>query len=148
MATSGAAGNPLTLIDQAHRWAADRHHGAPDGDHGSYCTSGYIEVYRGACLRLTHRPEEAIAVLEAAVPAIPRRHRRDHASALLIKAAAHHDGAQIEAAATTAHSALPIARRAGARRLLHGLDDLDASLEPYRHLAEVSAYLDELAGIA
>jgi hypothetical protein len=148
LAASGAVGESLTLIDQAHHWAADRHHGKPDGDHGSYCTSGYIEVYRGACLRLANRPEEAIAVLEAAVPAIPRSHRQDYASALLTKAAAHYDAAQPEAAATTAHSALSIARRAGARRLLHGLSDLGASLEPYRHLVEVSAYLEDLTGTA
>ncbi|MEV4709602.1 hypothetical protein [Actinoplanes sp. NPDC049316] len=148
LAANGAADEALTLIDQAHHWAADRHHGPPDGEHGSYCTSGYIEVYRGACLRLAHRPAEAIAVLEAAVPAIPRLHRQDYASALLTKAAAHQDAAEPEAAAATAHSALPIARRAGARRLLQGLNDLGASLEPYRNLAEVSAYLEDLTGTA
>ncbi|MFI6079081.1 hypothetical protein ACIA5C_47005 [Actinoplanes sp. NPDC051343] len=148
LAAGGAVDEALTLIDEAHRWAADRHHGPPDGDHGSYCTSGYIEVYRGACLRLARRPTEAIAVLEAAVPAIPRLHRQDYASALLTKAAAHHDADEPEAAATTAHSALPIARRAGARRLLQGLNDLGASLEPHRNLAEVSAYLEDLAGTA
>lgn len=148
LAASGAVDAALRLIDQAHHWAADRHHGKPDGDHGSYCTGGYIEVYRGTCLRLAGRPQEAIVVLEAAVPAIPRLHRQDHASALLTKAAAHHDAAQPEAAATTAHSALPIARRAGARRLLQSLDHLGTNLEPYRHLAEVSAYLEDLTGTA
>ena len=148
LAANGAADEALMLIDQAHSWAADRQHGKPDGDHGSYCTSGYIEVYRGTCLRLAHRPKEAIAVLEAAVPKIPRLHRQDYASALLTKAAAHHDAAQPEAAAITAHSALSIARRAGARRLLQGLHDLGASLEPYRRLAEVSAYLEDLTGTA
>lgn len=146
LATTGEAHDALTLIDEAHRWAADRHHGKPDGDHGSYCTSGYIEVYRGACLRLARRPLEAIAALDAALPEIPRLHRQDYASALLTKATAHLDAAEPEAAASTAHSALPVARRAGARRLLHGLDDLGASLEPYRNLAEVSAYLQDLAG--
>ncbi|XVU28144.1 hypothetical protein ACQPZJ_14200 [Actinoplanes sp. CA-054009] len=146
LATSGKADDALTLVEEAHRWAADRNRGKPDGDHGSYCTSGYIEVYRGACLRLAGRPQEAITVLDAALPEVPRLHRQDYASALLIKAAAFRDAGQPEAAASTAHHALPIARRAGARRLLHGLADLGADLRPHRNLAEVSAYLDDLAG--
>jgi hypothetical protein len=135
----------LRPAELAHIWAADRQNGKPEGDHGSYCTSGYIEVYRSVCLRLAHQPKKAIAVLDVALPTIPRRHRQDYASALLHKAAAHNDARQPEITASTAHAALPIARRAGSRRLLNSLADIGSSLEPCRDLAEVAAFLDDLA---
>ena len=104
LAAHGSPGDAMKLLDEAHRWAADRQHGKPDGDHGSYCTTGYIEVYRGACLRLANRPHEAVGVIDAALPTIPRIHRQDYASALLHKATAHAAAQQPEAAAATAHN--------------------------------------------
>lgn len=145
LAACGSHTEALALIGEAHRWAADRHRGKPEGDHGSYCTSGYIEVYHGTCLRLANRPREALTVLDAALPSIPRLHRQDYASALLAKAAAHHAALEPEAAASVAHAALPIARRAGSLLLLHRLDQFGIGLEPYRNLVEVAAYLDDLA---
>ncbi|MER7457309.1 hypothetical protein [Micromonospora sp. NPDC126480] len=144
LAATGEHHTAMRLLDDAHRWAADRHPGKPEGEHGSYCTSGYIEVHRGACLRLAQRPEEAISVLDEALPTIPRRHRQDFASALLNKAIAHAAASQPDRAAATAHHALPIARRAGSRRILHQLAHLGATVSRHQQLPEVRAFLDDL----
>lgn len=144
LAATGEHHTAMRLLDDAHRWAADRHPGKPEGEHGSYCTSGYIEVHRGACLRLAKRPQEAIGVLDEALPTIPRRHRQDFASALLNKAIAHAAASQPDQAAATAHHALPIARRAGSRRILHQLAQLGTAVSEHHQLPEVRAFLDDL----
>lgn len=144
MAASGEHRAAMLLLDDAHRWAADRSSGKPAGEHGSYCTGGYIEVHRGACLRLAKRPGEAITVLAEALPTIPSQHRQDFASALLNKAAAHMAANQPEVAAATARHALGIARRAGSRRILHQLAQLGAAVRGYQQLPEVRAFLDDL----
>jgi tetratricopeptide (TPR) repeat protein len=145
LATAGEHREAMQLLDDAHHWAADRRPGKPEGDHGSYCTSGYIEVHRGTCLRLSQRPSEAITVLTEALPSIPPLHRQDFASALVSKAAAHVAAQQPELAAATAHTALPIARRAGSRRLLHQLAQVGAAVDAHRELADVRAFLNDLA---
>ncbi|OKI46058.1 hypothetical protein [Micromonospora sp. CB01531] len=144
LAADGEHRQPMHLLDDAHRWAADRHPGKPEGEHGSYCTSGYIEVYRGTCLQLAQRPNEAITVLEEALPSIPRLHRQDFTSALVSKAAAHLAASQPDLAATTARAALPIARRAGSRRILQQLAQVGAAVGGHRQLADVRAFLDDL----
>ncbi|MEV4628269.1 hypothetical protein AB0J90_18540 [Micromonospora sp. NPDC049523] len=145
LAATGGHREAMRLLDGAHRWAADRSPGKPEGEHGSFCTSGYIEVHRGTCLRLAQRPGEAIAVLAEALPSIPRLHRQDFTSALLSKAAAHLAAHQPDQAAATAHTALPIARRAGSRRILHQLTQVGAAVSEHRQLADVRAFLDALA---
>ncbi|RKR88396.1 hypothetical protein BDK92_2717 [Micromonospora pisi] len=148
LATVGEHREAMQLLDDAHRWAADRGPGKPEGEHGSYCTSGYIEVHRGTCLRLGQRPEEAIAVLDAALPSIPSLHRQDFTSALLTKAAAHVAADQPDQAAATARIALPVARRAGSRRILHQLALIGSAVDEHRHLADVRAFLDDLVETA
>lgn len=148
LAASGSDREAMNLLDDAHRWAADRRPGKPEGEHGSYCTSGYIEVHRGTCLRLSRRPNEAIAVLTEALPSIPPLHRQDFALALASKAAAHVAAGQPELAATTAHTALPIARRAGSRRVLHQLAQVGTAVGAHGDLAGVRAFLDDLAEVA
>ncbi|ROO63061.1 hypothetical protein EDC02_5073 [Micromonospora sp. Llam0] len=145
LAATGEHRVAMLLLDDAHRWAADRHSGQPEGEHGSYCTSGYIEVHRGICLRLAQQPEEAVQVLDKALPVIPSRHRQDFASALFNKAAAHAAASQPDLAAATAHQALPIARRAGSRRILHQLTQLGSTVSRHQHLPDVRAFLDDLA---
>ncbi|MFI0797047.1 hypothetical protein ACH4OY_30850 [Micromonospora rubida] len=144
LAAEGEHREAMRLLDEAHRWAADRHAGKPEGEHASYCTSGYIEAHRGACLQLAQRPHEALTVLDQALPAIPPLHRQDFASALLSKAAAHASANQPDLAATTAHAALPIARQAGARRILQQLAQLGAAVGEHRQLPDVRAFLDDL----
>ncbi|GAA3742205.1 hypothetical protein GCM10022225_27260 [Plantactinospora mayteni] len=144
LAANGRHREALRLLDEAHRWAADRHPGKPEGEHGSYCTSGYIEVHRGACLQLAQRPHEAITVLDDALPMIPPLHRQDFASALLNKATAHAAASQPDLAAATAHTALPIARRAGSRRLVQQLAQLGTAVSGHRHLPDVRAFLEDL----
>ncbi|MEU8370061.1 hypothetical protein [Micromonospora tulbaghiae] len=147
LAATGEYQSAMRLLDAAHGWAADRYPGKPEGEHGSYCTSGYIEVHRGACLRLAQRPQEAIEVIDQALPAIPRRHRQDFASALLIKATAHAAARQPDQAAAAAHHALPIAHRAGSRRILHQLAQLGATVSEHQQLPEVHAFLHDLQEI-
>ncbi|KAB1935307.1 hypothetical protein F8271_22005 [Micromonospora sp. ALFpr18c] len=144
LAAVGDNREAMQLLDDAHRWAADRGPGKPEGEHGSYCTSGYIEVHRRTCLRLGQRPDEAIAVLDAALPSIPSLHRQDFTSALLSKAAAHVAADQPDQAAATARIALPVARRAGSRRILHELAQIGSAVDEHRHLADVRAFLDDL----
>ncbi|MFI6163930.1 hypothetical protein ACIA59_28765 [Micromonospora haikouensis] len=144
LAAKGGHREAMRLLDDAHRWAADRSPGKPEGEHASYCTSGYIEVHRGACLRLARRPEEAIAVLDEAIPTIPARHRQDFATALLNKAAAHAAARQPDVAAATAHHALRIARRARSRRVLHQLAQLGAAMTGHQQLPEVHAFLNDI----
>ena len=101
-------------------------------------------MHRGTCLRLAQRPQEAIGVIDEALPTIPRRHRQDFASALLNKAMAHAAANQPGQAAATAHHALPIARRAGSRRILHQLAHLGTAVNVHQQLPEVRAFLDDL----
>ncbi|MGC4885711.1 hypothetical protein [Micromonospora sp. DT227] len=147
LAVTGEHQSAMRLLDAAQHWAADRYPGKPEGEHGSYCTSGYIELHRGVCLRLAQRPQEAIEVIDQALPAIPRRHRQDFASALLIKAMAHAAARQPDQAAAAAHHALPIARRAGSRRVLHQLAQLGATVSRHQQLPEVHAFLHDLQEI-
>ncbi|MEU7171543.1 MULTISPECIES: hypothetical protein [Micromonospora] len=144
LAATGEHRAAMRLLDAAHRWAADRYPGKPEGEHGSYCTSGYIEVHRGACLRLAQRPQEAISAIDEALPAIPRGHRQDFASALLNKAMAQAAASQPGQAAATAHHALPIVRRAGSRRLLQQLAHLGAAVDGHQQLPEVRDFLHDL----
>ncbi|RFS44235.1 hypothetical protein D0Q02_23445 [Micromonospora craniellae] len=145
LATTGRHRAAMRLLDDTHRFAADRSPGHADGEHGTYCTSGYIEVHRGTCLRLAHRQDEAITVLEQALPTIPPRHGQDFTSALVSKAAAHAAAHQPDQAATTAHQALPpIARQAGSRRILRQLAHLGTTIKGHQHLPEVRDYLDDL----
>ncbi|KOX06682.1 hypothetical protein ADK66_22145 [Micromonospora sp. NRRL B-16802] len=148
LATVGEHREAMQLLDNAHGWAADRTPAKPEGEHASYCTSGYIEVHRGTCLRIGRRPDEAIKVLDAALPSIPSLHRQDFTAALLTKAAAHVAADQPEQAAATAHIALPIARRAGTRRILHQLSQIGSAVDEHRHLADVRAFLDDLVETA
>lgn len=69
-------------------------------------------------------------------------------AALLTKAAAHVAADQPEQAAATAHIALPIARRAGSRRILHQLGQIGTAVDEHRHLADVRALLDDLVETA
>ena len=76
------------------------------------------------------------------------RHRQDFAAALLNKAAAHAAASQPDLAAASAHKALPIARRAGARRILRQLARLGTAVSGHRQLPEVRAFLDDLTETA
>jgi hypothetical protein len=58
------------------------------------------------------------------------------------------DAHQPELAAVTARTALPIARRAGSRRILHQLAHVGTAVEAHRELADVGGFLHDLAEIA
>ncbi|MEV7989517.1 hypothetical protein [Micromonospora sp. NPDC085948] len=148
LAVVGEHRRAMQLLEDAHEWAADNSPGRPEGEHASYCTRGYIEVHRGNCLRLGRRPAEAIAVLDAAIPSIPTLHRQDFTAALVAKAAAHLAADQPEQAAATAHTALPIARRAGSRRILQQLGQIGSAIGAHRHLSDVRTFLDDLVETA
>lgn len=79
-----------------------------------------------------------------ALPSLPEVHRRDRAAALSGLAVAYAiDGDPDQA--TTALSALPVARRAGSARVVRAIADVSAMLEAHRSLATVRALADELA---
>ncbi|MEV7987023.1 hypothetical protein [Micromonospora sp. NPDC085948] len=82
------------------------------------------------------------------LPSMPSLHRQDFTAALLTKAAAHVAADQAEQAAATAHIALPIARQAGSRRILHQLGQIGSAGDEHRHLADVRVFLDDLMDAA
>jgi tetratricopeptide (TPR) repeat protein len=133
------------LLDEAHRWAAEDREGDARGGHGSFCTASYIEIHRAGCLRLLHRPQQAVIHFNEALPALPSVYRRDRAAALAGKAAAHAAAGEPDIAAATAHAALPIARRAGSLRIVRQIAAVGATLTPHRRLEPVAALLAELA---
>ena len=135
----------MRLLDQAHPWAADDQRGDAGTGHGSFCTSGYIEVHRATCLRLIGRADQAVAVFDQAIPTIPRAYRRDTALALADKSAAQAAAGQPDAAATTALTALSVARRVGSQRIIVRLAAVSTRLRPHQRLESVARLIDELA---
>ena len=131
------------LLDEAHGWVAPDRTGDARAGHGSFCTAGYIEVHRAACLAL-RSPKRAITHYELALPMLPPVYRRDRAAALAGKAAVHAAAGQPEEAAATAREALPIAQRVSSQRILHRLAAVGSTLRPHRGLEAVAALLDEL----
>lgn len=132
------------LLDEARTWVTDDRHGDAQAGHGSFCTVGYIEVHRAACLTAMHAPARAITHYEQALPALPPVHRRDRAAALADKATAHVAVGQPEIAATTAREALAVARRVGSRRIVRKVAAVGATLRPHRRLEPVATLLHEL----
>jgi tetratricopeptide (TPR) repeat protein len=136
----------LTLLDDAHCWAADDLVGEARTGPGSFCTPpSYVELRRGDCLLRLGKPRAAITHYEAALPGLPAVYRRDRASGLVGKAAAHAGAGQPEHAATTAQLALPIARQTGSRRTISRISTLGRTLSRHRRLAAVTELLEDLA---
>ncbi|MEU8606423.1 hypothetical protein AB0C29_00215 [Actinoplanes sp. NPDC048791] len=131
------------LLDQAHRWVTDDRRGDARAGHGSFCTAGYVELHRAACLAM-RSPRKAIELYEFALPTVPAVYRRDRAAALASKAAAHADAGQPEEAACSAREALAIAQRVGSRRILQRLADVGVTLRRHRGLEPVAILLNEL----
>ncbi|MDT5027742.1 MAG: hypothetical protein QOE61_4168 [Micromonosporaceae bacterium] len=136
------------LLDEAHEWVADDRKGDARAGHGSFCTPGYIEVHRAACLALLRSPKRAIIHYEQALPTLPLVYRRDRAAALAGKAAAHAAASQPEQAAASAREALHIAQRSGSQRIVRRLAAVGTTLRPHRSLDTVAALLDELDEVA
>ncbi|WP_432832939.1 hypothetical protein [Dactylosporangium sp. CA-092794] len=136
------------LLDEAQSWAGDDRNGDARGGHGSFCTSGYIEAHRAQCLVLLRSPRRAIGHYEQALPALAPVYRRDRAAALAGKASAHAAADQPEEAAAAARLALPMARRAGSRRIVRRLAAVGTTLHPHRHLEAVAGLLHELNEVA
>jgi len=132
------------LLDEAHTWAASDTVGDAHEGHGSYCTPSYIELQRAGCWLTVGQPKRAIQLYGRALPGMPVVYQRDRATALSQLAVAYLADEQLEAAATTAHAALPIARSSGAGRILGEIKGVGAGLMPHRSLPAVAALLDDL----
>ncbi len=132
------------LLDHSHQWESHDRDGDARGGHGSFCTTGYIELQRALCLALVQDHQRAINQYEQALPALPPVYRRDRAAALAGKAAAHAAAGQPDQAAATAREALSIARRAGSQRIVQRISAVGATLRPYRRLEDVATLLHEL----
>jgi tetratricopeptide (TPR) repeat protein len=135
----------LVLLDDAHCLAADDLAGEARTGHGSFCTPSYVELRRGDCLLRLGKPRAAVTCYEAALPRLPAVYRRDRASGLVGKAAAHAGAGQPEHAATTAQLALPIARQTGSRRTISRINAVARTLSRHRQLPEVAELLEDLA---
>ncbi len=91
-----------------------------------------------------HQPKPAIRLYQEALPTLPAVYQRDRAAALSRLAAAYTADGQVENAASPAHTALPVARGAGSRRIVSEIRNVGAELEPHRPLSAVAALLDDL----
>jgi tetratricopeptide (TPR) repeat protein/transcriptional regulator with XRE-family HTH domain len=141
-------GDELTaqqLLDEAHTWAASDSAGDARGGHGSYCTASYIEIQRAGCWLAVGKPKLAISLYERALPELPAVYQRDRAAALSQLARAYSADGQVEQAAATARTALPVARAAGSSRIVGTIARTGADLVPHNQLPAVAALLDELA---
>jgi tetratricopeptide (TPR) repeat protein len=132
------------LLDQAHIWAAQDTAGDARTGHGSYCTSGYIELHRASCLLALGQPGRAVQLFERALPTLPVVYQRDRAAALSRMAAAFAAVGQPEQAAATAASALSTARTAGSRRVEAQIRQVAHTVARHRHLPPVDELLHDL----
>jgi transcriptional regulator with XRE-family HTH domain/tetratricopeptide (TPR) repeat protein len=132
------------LLDEAHTWAASDTVGDAHEGHGSYCTPGHIEMQRANCWLTTGKPSKAIRLYEDTIRTLPPVYQRNRAAALSRLAVAYLAEGQLEQAASTAHTALPVARSSGARRILEEIKGVGAALVPHRPLQPVAALLDDL----
>lgn len=144
-AVAGDERAALQLLDEAHWWAADDVAGDARGGHGSFCTASYIEIHRAGCYALLGKHQAAITCYEQALPKLPAVYRRDRSAALAGQAAVYFAAGQPDAAAVTAGAALPVARRAGSRRIVGQLATVGRRLAPYRHVPSVAALMADLA---
>lgn len=135
----------MQLLDDAHEWASDDSAGDARSGHGSFCTASYIEINRARCLLRLGRAESALACYEHALPGLPAVYSRDRAAALASKASAHAAAGQPEHAAAAAKVALPVARRAGSRRVIAQVERLGQRLAPHRGLPVVADLLEDLS---
>lgn len=132
------------LLDEAHTWAASDTVGDAREGHGSYCTSGYIEINRGHCWLATGHPKKAISLYEDSLRTLPAVYQGNRAATLTRLAVAYSADSQPEQAANTAHAALPVARSGGSKRIVAEIKNVGAELIPYRALPAVASLLDEL----
>jgi hypothetical protein len=132
------------LLDQAHTWAAGDTVGDAHEGHGSYCTPSYIELQRAGCWLTTGQTKKAVQLYERALLDVPVVYQRDRAAALSKLAVSYLADKQLEAAAGTAHAALPVARSCGAGRILREIKGTGAGLVQHRSLPAVAALLDDL----
>lgn len=133
-------------LDRAHLLAASADDpGDASAGHGSFCTSAYLEMQRGACWLMLGQPMRAITVLEAAIAALPPAYRRDRGVALGYQAAAFASGDEPAKAARTATEALEIARDSGSGRVLSMIVPVADRLFPYRRIEEVARLRAALA---
>lgn len=134
-------------LDRAHGLAA-----APDdpGDasngHGSFCTSAYLEMQRGACWLMLGRPAKAVAALETAIRGLPPAYRRDRGVAFSYQAAALAATGEPAESATVAMQALDIARDSGSGRILRMVAEVAGALAPHGELEAVAGLRAALAG--
>lgn len=133
------------LLDEAHTWAASDTDGDARGGHGSYCTPSYIEIQRANCWLTTGKPKKAITLYEEGLSALPTVYQRNRAAALSQLAVAYLADGQLEQAASTAHTALPVARSSGSRRILEEIKSVSKKLAPHRPLHSVAALLEDLS---
>jgi transcriptional regulator with XRE-family HTH domain len=132
-------------LDDAHTWAATDAAGDARTGHGSFCTASYIEVQRAGCWMTLGKPERAISLYEATLPALPDVYRRDRGVALGRLASAYAASGEPESAATIATEALNIGREVGSQRTLGLVRAVSKSLSRYRQLPAVSQFMRELA---
>lgn len=140
-------GNELAaqrLLDEAQTWAASDTAGDARGGHGSYCTASYIEIQRAGSWLEIGRPDLAIQLYERAVPEMPAVYQRDRAAALSQLARAYAAAGHVEQAATTARTALPVARAAGSSRIVGVITRTGLELAPHKQLPAIAALLDDL----
>ncbi|MFD9963970.1 helix-turn-helix domain-containing protein [Amycolatopsis sp. NPDC058986] len=132
-------------LDAAHRWAALDSAGDARAGHGSFCTETYLELQRAHCWAALGKPDRAVKLYEAVLPALPPVYRRDRGTAGSRFAQAQVSAGQFEAAASTAREALTIARSAGSVRTEHEVVFVGQRLQKHRALEPVRELLREIS---
>jgi len=135
------------IFDRAHALAAapDDPGDARDG-HGSFCTSGYLEMQRAGCWLILGQPAKAVTAFEVALRTLPSVYRRDRGVALAGLAAALVATDEPERAARVAMDALTIARGSGSARILDMVKSASVTLAPHDRLPGVADLLTAVAG--
>jgi tetratricopeptide (TPR) repeat protein len=145
-ALDGAETDCHRLMDRAHELAAADDGGDASGGHGSFCTSAYLEVQRGACWLILGRPDGAVTVLDEALKSLPTVYRRDRGVALSRRAVALAAAGEVVEAAMTGRKALEIAQDCGSGRIIQMILPMSAALAVHNGVEEVAALRAALAG--
>lgn len=130
-------------IEQAHQVLADQDR-RDDSSWAPWCTPAYIDVHKAAGWMRLHQPAAAIASYEMALRGWAGEYQRDLGLYYARLGRAYADAQQPEPAAARGTDALGIARGTGSGRILAELSPLGKTLQPWRRLPAVAAFLDGL----
>ncbi|WP_233444662.1 DNA-binding protein [Streptacidiphilus albus] len=145
-AVYGAHGHALLGDELSSQRAYDQALVLVSGEHeeaigrGRWMNAAYVEAQRARSLSALGHHEAAVIGFERAIRALPASYRRDRGVYLARSAVAQLHAVGPELAAATATEALSIGAVTGSARIFSELAALDALLQPWRAVSEVSQF--------